>query len=622
MRLLRHVLLATAVVGAPGIARADDRPKQPDGLVDGFFQKGDPERKPFDPDTETRITGEELLERGVQNLAEALEELPEMVVVEGGRGDTRVNVRAARQRAVMVIVDGVPVDEPYYGGFDLASIPAADIAEVRVSLSPASPLDGPGGPGGVIEVRTLAASGPRRLSARAQASSAPDAYGAVTGRARIYRDVHARVSAGGTYGWRELDAAMPEGGVVELEQHKRAAQASLLLESQSRVGIIRLHAFAQQRSFVVPPGEEDASSVLVIDGEQSARLALSGETHVRGWRLQGTGYLQLLGRDATLFEDASMRMVVGGEHLDADRSGLDLRVDRRLGDHGELAFATRVHSEAATVTVGEGMPAEGRATVGQVAGGLNLGVGDVRLEMSAGLAVPFLGEAAPWPEAKLAATWSPVTVVELRGTFARKGRLPTLRERFAPSNGNPDLAPEMSLFGEVGVTLRPTSRVELTFGGWVRDTEDLIRLDEMRTAQTNIGQVLARGLEARLELNRRGLLGGGVAYAFTDATAPADDFTGPPLDLLPAHTAETFVTGLVGRRAGWLGRLRYIGERVDRNELLDPYVTADASIWARVAGDVRASIRAENLAGARYQERAGIFAPGRTFVLSVDGTWE
>lgn len=613
-------LLAAAILLAPLGAQAKDPPE--DGRVDGWFERGDAKRKPFDPDTETRLTGEELLERGVQNLAEALTELPEMVVVEGGRGDTRVNVRGARQRAVLILVDGIPVDEPYYGGFDLASIPAADIVDIRVSLAPASPLDGPGGPGGVIEVRTLVANGPRRLSARAHASTAPDTYGAVTGRAEVYRNLHARVSAGGTLGWRELEAAMPGGGTVELDQEKRAAQAALLLESASSVGVIRLSAFAQQRSFVVPPGEEDASNVLVIDGEQSARLALGGETTVRGWRLHGTGYLQLLGRDATLYRDASLTMVAGGESLDADRSGLDLRADGRLGDHAELAFAGRLHSESATVVVGEGMPTDGRATLGEVAAGMNLHVGDVRLELSAGLAVPVLGDFEPWPEGKLAARWSPVAALELRGTVARKGRIPTLRERFAPNQGNPDLAPELSSFAELGVTVRPVAAIELTFGGWVRDTEDLIRLDEMRVAQTNIGQVFARGLEARLELNRRGKLGGGAAYAFTDASAPADDFTGPPLDLLPTHTAEIFSSARLGARAGFLGRLRYIGERVDRGETLAPYVTADASVWARVWRDVRGSLRAENLGGARYQERAGIFASGRTLVLSVEGTWE
>ena len=39
----------------------------------------------------------------------------------------QADLRGARKGAVKVIIDGIPVDEPYYGTFDLSSIPVTDI---------------------------------------------------------------------------------------------------------------------------------------------------------------------------------------------------------------------------------------------------------------------------------------------------------------------------------------------------------------------------------------------------------------------------------------------------------------------------------------------------------------
>jgi len=45
-----------------------------------------------------------------------------------------------------VLIDGVQVTDPYYGTFDVSTIPITDIVQIRLSTSPQSPIDGPGGP--------------------------------------------------------------------------------------------------------------------------------------------------------------------------------------------------------------------------------------------------------------------------------------------------------------------------------------------------------------------------------------------------------------------------------------------------------------------------------------------
>src|SRR5687767_12898006 len=129
--------------------------------------------KPFDRDTEVRLTGEQLAARGAVDLATALAMIPEITVRDAGRGGFNVDIRGGRKGAVSILIDGVAVNDPYYGTFDVSTIPITDIVQIRVSTTPKSPIDGPGGPGGVIEVLTRDAIGPQVVVARVLGDSLP-----------------------------------------------------------------------------------------------------------------------------------------------------------------------------------------------------------------------------------------------------------------------------------------------------------------------------------------------------------------------------------------------------------------------------------------------------------------
>src|SRR4051812_50191085 len=90
----------------------------------------------------------------------------------------RLDLRGAKQRSILLLIDGIPVDEPYFGAFDVSAIPITDIVEIRVQLSPASPLEGPGGDGGIVEVSTLRATGGGGAYGRVSGGPTPPGGGA------------------------------------------------------------------------------------------------------------------------------------------------------------------------------------------------------------------------------------------------------------------------------------------------------------------------------------------------------------------------------------------------------------------------------------------------------------
>jgi outer membrane receptor protein involved in Fe transport len=158
--------------------------------------------KPFDRDTTVRLTGEELAARGAVDLATALDLLPDVDVRDAGRGGFNVDIRGARKGAVSILIDGVLVSDPYYGTFDVSTIPITDIVQIRMSTTPQSPIDGPGGPGGVIEVLTRDAVGPQLVIGRTTADTLPSFGIAASARVALSKTIGLRLSAAGLAGAR------------------------------------------------------------------------------------------------------------------------------------------------------------------------------------------------------------------------------------------------------------------------------------------------------------------------------------------------------------------------------------------------------------------------------------
>ncbi|HEY5926515.1 MAG TPA: Plug domain-containing protein, partial [Kofleriaceae bacterium] len=163
--------------------------------------------KPFDRDTEVRLSGDELAARGAVDLATALDLLPDVSVRDVGRGGFNVDIRGARKGAVSVLIDGVLVSDPYYGTFDVSTIPITDIVQIRMSAAPQSPIDGPGGPGGVIEVLTRDAIGSQLVIARATSDTLPSFSVAGSARVALARRLALRLSATGLAGARDFDVS-------------------------------------------------------------------------------------------------------------------------------------------------------------------------------------------------------------------------------------------------------------------------------------------------------------------------------------------------------------------------------------------------------------------------------
>lgn len=573
--------------------------------------------KPFDRDTKLRLTGEELAARGATDLATALALLPDVTVREGGRGGFNIDVRGARKGSVRILLDGVSVSDPYYGTFDVSTIPITDIEQIRVSTSPSSPIDGPGGPGGVVEVHTRDAIGAQLVRARIATDTAPGASAATTARVALGAHTALRISMSGAIGARDFTLPM----AAEIGESRRSATGAGRLEYRRGARRLALDVGADDRHYVSPPSDEQAASILLIDRETTLRGQGSFDDKLGSLQVQGRLWVDRLARQSRSFLDPALTEQSAQERLRALRVGGQALATRPLGKWARWAGSLTVDRDSARVR-SDSRAADASSMIVEAAGDVQLEGRGLLVDLALGVAAPFGLEADPWPEAKLDVRYRPLRGLELAAILARKGRTPSLRERFDPQTGNETLGPELASHGELRVTAegqRGALGGRLEVAPYLRRTTGTVRLDPKLGRQMNLGELDVRGVDTNLraQLGARVEAGAGYSYIFATSDLTGDD----PLDRLPRHRFDTWLRLAPHRVLGLLGHLRTFGQRKDQGATLPAYATVEASATAQLGEAYLVVLRVDDLLDERPETRSGYFSAGRTVSLTLQGTW-
>ncbi len=88
------------------------------------------------------------------DLSDVLRYVPGALVTFGNKDTYTLKLRGLDASRILLLVDGVPVFEPYFGTFDLKTISVGGIDMVQVTEGPSSVLYGPNTLGGIVNVIT------------------------------------------------------------------------------------------------------------------------------------------------------------------------------------------------------------------------------------------------------------------------------------------------------------------------------------------------------------------------------------------------------------------------------------------------------------------------------------
>jgi outer membrane receptor protein involved in Fe transport len=101
------------------------------------------------------------------DLSEGIKYAPGVYVTVGSKNEYNLSLRGIDSRRIVLLVDGIPVYEPYFSSFDLKTVAAGGIDSLQITKGPSSVLYGPNALGGIVNVITRRPSAGSELSLNA-----------------------------------------------------------------------------------------------------------------------------------------------------------------------------------------------------------------------------------------------------------------------------------------------------------------------------------------------------------------------------------------------------------------------------------------------------------------------
>lgn len=258
---------------------------------------------------------------------------------------------------------------------------------------------------------------------------------------------------------------------------------------------------------------------------------------------------------------------------------------------------------------------------------------DNRLLITPGVRLDFHSEAGSAVSPKLSARYKLTEQLSLRASAGRAFRAPTLNELFSPTwmmipgvpfESNPDLKPEYLWSGDLGLEYK-TRRLRAGLTGFYSKGDDFIQAVISRGVQKyqNVEDVKVYGLEAGLEFNPWEWLTLFSSYTYTHSENAA---SGDPLTDTPKHMIKAGV--MASRRIGdfrIFGNLaaQYIGERYYASGMgssdlsSDNYTLVDAGAGVQYKDVVTVSLKVKNMFDEKWFPHGTQPGPSRAFWLEA-----
>ncbi len=549
------------------------------------------------PASVTVIDEEEIEARQADTLSEAISTLPGLTLPQAGPPgqQTSLFVRGAESDQTLLLWNGIPLNDPYFGGVNWQFVPLDGVERIEVARGPFSALYGSSALGGVVQVFTGAKQG-----GRFTAEAGEDGYyrgglaaGADVGRLRM--DVTGSLRRGDG----ELDNSF-------YDSEELVARGLWTVRPGMTLGLL---ARANDSKTGIPLNSGLPNPTGDISWEER-EVAIPFRADLGTWELEAQ--LSRTQFDSALRDPDDP---FGFTASDTESEGLRGRAVATWRHSKDLWIAVGSETERLEVTnsssFGTNLDGADQRTWA-VFGQGSWGAGPVRLDL--GLRRDDNSVYGGETSLRSGVVLDAGAGVRLRASYGEAFRAPSLGELYFPFSGNPDLLPEDSESLEVGIGREAGGwRVSLT--GFENRQRNLIDYDFVSFRNVNVGRARSRGVEGEVGFRL------GIVDARWNATwLEAEDRTTGLALLRRPETSSNLVLSV--RPGDWSFNVegRYVGERPDvdpftfgRTENPD-YLKVDlAARWKALAW-LSPFARLENVADEEYQEVLGYPAPGRTLI--------
>ncbi len=181
--MIKFSVTALILAGTAMPACAQNAATNPDDIVVTATRSGDPVPAELIGSSVTVISNQDLADRQTRAISDVLRDVPGVAVNRSGAvGDlTDVRIRGSEANQVLVFVDGIKADDPYFARFDFGTLINDEASRIEVLRGQQSSLYGSDAIGGVISYTTLSGRELPGVSLRAEGGS----MGTYDGGARV-----------------------------------------------------------------------------------------------------------------------------------------------------------------------------------------------------------------------------------------------------------------------------------------------------------------------------------------------------------------------------------------------------------------------------------------------------
>ena len=568
------VLLGVALVLAPALAgqaaAEDQKPKteqeKPVRITEEIQVVGKaPKDVPLA--TVTTVVATDIAKLKPRDLADVVKYIPGALVTFGDKDTYSLKLRGIGSNRIALLVDGVPVYEPYFSTFDLKTVSAGGIDTLQVTKGPSSVLYGPNTLGGLVNVIT------RRPSERP--------YLSLTGS---YGDkATAGVGADGSYAWKRFSLAAsalyqssdgfyfpdPEAGrtLRANGDFERLNLSGKLYFTPSDRTEIMVSAGTYQSAYGMPPALSiQRARYWRFPKWDRSNLSAGGFTSLGGDAvLRFRGFYVNYYNTLDWFNDPAMTDLDSSSTYDNSSYGGFALAEVPVGDRNTLKASLLYQKDIARTQDDTGLPWE-RYDQGTVSGGIE---DEFRLtdtwKVIGGLSLDYIdkfqgGDNNTSLNPLVGVKYTPTEDLDFHVSFARKSRFPSMRSLYSTSSGNPDLLAESGTSLEFAATWNgPVYLTGTVFFNRFRDFIDTVVLEGGIRQYFNVGRAHIYGFEVQAQ-KKLDWLEATVNFTYLD---PRNDTDDRPLDaqsksnlnfdvsFLPAKGLRAGFYGLMGSKSWW-----------------------------------------------------------------------
>ena len=571
-----------------------------------------PETVESTPAAVTVVTREDIDRHAARDLADVLREVPGLAISRSGSlgKATSLFTRGAASTQTLVMWNGIPINNPYFAGYDWGRFSTAGVEQVEVVRGPFSALYGSEAMAGVVNVLTTPRGSGLRgevqggshglrnaLLSGAYVGSTTQVSAAFEHRQDDGFDPNDdfRETSGNLFGkwspsptfslglaarYTSYDLGIPfdvnatgDALVPSLQRRQDGNELQVAVPLQKTVGPftfdLTLSDSRRRDDFRDP--QDPFGFVNARTDSTQRRVRLSGQA-----------------------QTAAGTIIAGGEMQRAtvdDMSNFGVNLDNSRRDARSLFIEDRWRS------------ATGPAS---------------RIELSAGVRYDRFDTFGSQTSPRVGAAWISGPN-KWRIAYGEGFRAPSVGELYFPFSGNPNLRAEHTRSAEAGYdAVIGNGLFSMTlFSSRFRD---LIVFDNRSYAFGNIGRARSDGIELGIEDHLTPALYAALSY--TNLHRDEDESTGERLPRRPKHSGSVFV----GWRSGSLDAnvaLIHSGARFDlipiapySRAVNSAYTTIDTNLQIHL-GRLTPFAKVENLRNERYQEVLGFVSPGRRTIVGL-----